>query len=474
MRYDDRIDTVLAWPLGDAAARDRAWTQLIDLIADGAEAAVLMRAITAAQGLRRQISHERRRSSAERAAKSRVSAALIGFFAEEPDIARPLLAAAVLPQAEWAALLPQLDHRARAILTARRDLPAAIAEALTPPTSQIVDLLSRIDAFQNARPDPMPPVQGFAFTVDGDGHFLDSDGRPLGPRLGADARGVDGQAIGAWRARMAMADARLEIDAGELAGVWRISASPIVDKAGVLLGYRGVARVPRADEVAAPVEPLAIDAGTDGFLRAIEQLRDPLDALVIADLPDGDAVAVAREVSEQGQALADAIGRFEEMAIRAHGAPFDMAAVLERLHGALSPLAEARGLVLDFRIPRDLPPADVEPEALERMVTRLVTSVVPLGFRRERIVARLARDRQQRRCVTLTITRPGRLVGCSAEQLRDPDSQDAAMLALGFALRLVEKLADQAGGALTIADDRLILSLPARAGQARAGAVIAQ
>ena len=88
MRYDDRIETALAWPPGDAAARDRLWIQLIDLIALGGDAAILDRAIKAARDLRGTISAERRRETAVRAVREPISAALVALFAEEADIGR--------------------------------------------------------------------------------------------------------------------------------------------------------------------------------------------------------------------------------------------------------------------------------------------------------------------------------------------------------------------------------------------------
>ena len=73
--------------------------------------------------------------------------------------------------------------------------------------------------------------------------------------------------------------------------------------------------------------------------------------------------------------------------------------------------------------------------------------------------------------LALTLTRPGRLVGRSAQGLRmladAGEGADAPLLAFGFALRLVERLAAEAGGTLSIHDDRLRLTLPRQALPAR-------
>ena len=60
------------------------------------------------------------------------------------------------------------------------------------------------------------------------------------------------------------------------------------------------------------------------------------------------------------------------------------------------------------------------------------------------------------------------LAGRDERTLLDPDYSpdgdwpDAPLLGLGFTLRLVDRLATQAGGRLTIADDRFELVLPGR------------
>jgi hypothetical protein len=100
---------------------------------------------------------------------------------------------------------------------------------------------------------------------------------------------------------------------------------------------------------------------------------------------------------------------------------------------------------------------------VERMVARLIGAVVSLGRRNEQIVARLGRDRTDGRMLALSVTRPGRLTGWPSYALLDPpplQDADAPELGLGFALRLVDRLSQEAGGRLVIHDDRIVLSLP--------------
>jgi hypothetical protein len=65
--------------------------------------------------------------------------------------------------------------------------------------------------------------------------------------------------------------------------------------------------------------------------------------------------------------------------------------------------------------------------------------------------------------LALSVTRPGRFTGWPPHALLDsPALRDAGApeLGLGFALRLVDRLAQEAGGRLVVHDDRIVLSLP--------------
>ena len=68
--------------------------------------------------------------------------------------------------------------------------------------------------------------------------------------------------------------------------------------------------------------------------------------------------------------------------------------------------------------------------------------------------------------MTFGLARPAALKGCDEQTLLDPgygpdgDWPDAPLLGLGFTLRLVARLATQAGGSLEIMPDSFELHLP--------------
>ena len=69
--------------------------------------------------------------------------------------------------------------------------------------------------------------------------------------------------------------------------------------------------------------------------------------------------------------------------------------------------------------------------------------------------------------IRFAVDRPASLIGVDTPTLLDPgyspegDAPDAAMLSLGFSLRLVINFAKAVGGRLDISDKKLTLTLPA-------------
>ncbi|MDO6414726.1 hypothetical protein Q4F19_10080 [Sphingomonas sp. BIUV-7] len=465
MRFDDRLATILAWEARDQDDRVRIWRQLADLLAVGADLDEALSADAVARfgETEQAVPLSDRRRMIEGLDLSRASAPFLDHL-ERDAAAYGVLLRTPSP----------LRRMTPAMLDEPYDLFPAEHEPAPPiAASQISDLLARIDAYQARREEEPVLETGFAFTIDASGALRAQDGT-LFAHCAEPPQGVDGQAAGAWRTGTGFSDARLLVEDGPHAGEWRISAEPIDDIIGRTAGYRGVARAPRADETAvlqAPSAPTASAAETTRLDGAIDRLRDPLEAMVeavVADaLPPGEIRAAASEVASRGAALVAAIDALELAVAAAGDGGLDIAALLVRIDGALQPLAEARGLKVSFRVADGLPPVDADPQAVERMVARLIGAVVALGRRREQIVARLGRDRADGRMLALSVTRPGRLTGWPAQALLDPPAAlgdaDAPELGLGFALRLVDRLAQEAGGRLAIHDDRIVLSLPLRA-----------
>lgn len=478
VRFDDRIATLLGWEAHAPADRARIWRQLADLLGHAWEidGHLVAEAVDRLKETELDVPLPDRRRTIGAIDLAHSPPALLAYLASDPEA--------------YGALLPVAPVPTPAIIPARAEEPPAepdfwpdvwdedILELGAPEgegdeepvgASQISDLLARIDAFHARREEPQAGA-GFAFEIDEAGALHALDGTPLFAHCAEPPQGVDGQAAGAWRMSAAFTDARLIVESGQHEGEWRISADPIRSESGRTIGYRGIARAPRADETA--VVPAAVapapSAVASRLDAAIDRLREPLEAIIDAAnpeiLPPGDVREAAGAVLSRGAALAAAIDTLELAVAAAGDGGLDAAALLVRIDAALQPLAEARGLKISFRLARGMPPVDADPHQVERMVARLIGAIVALGRRNERIVARLGRDKADGRMLALSVTRPGRLTGWPPQALLDPpaalDDADAPELGLGFALRLVDRLAQDAGGRLAIHHDRIILSLP--------------
>jgi signal transduction histidine kinase len=400
------------------------------------------------------------------------------------------------------------------------DLPPAPTSPLVDGERQIRDLLSRIQAFRERGPSrplstPAPAaepsaIENFRFETGADGIIIWVEGAPRGPLIGESIaiaassvdHGVDGHAAGAYRRRAPFRDARLSIaGGGAIGGEWRISAVPFFEPSdGRFTGYRGTARRPRADETA--VSP-AVETGLfgsgiepDSLRQLVHELRTPLNAIVgfsemIEQQYVGPAAAGYRaraaDIIAQGRRLLAAVDDLDMAARLESRTPpsrddgaVDASAVLSRLHADYLPIADARGVSLNFRIATDLPPLHADAVAVERMFARLLAATIATASPEERVKVDLTREGDRPGALLLAIARPRLLIGRDERLLLDPgynpdgdwpdgDWPDAPVLGLGFALRLVRNLAMAAGGGLTITADRFLLRLPVGQETAQAG-----
>ncbi|WP_093309366.1 sensor histidine kinase [Sphingomonas jatrophae] len=545
MRYDDMLATLLRQPLDTRAARVTAWRQAVDMLAQGRGGTLTDHAFDMLRHLRGDVPAEVRREAAGSIVGRSVPASLVRLFAEEPPaIAAPALAGARLAPEEWVALLPDLGPTARGFVRNRRDLAPSVVQALeafgahdlaldgpvslpaeapaeipvappaeppvapaadpvpdpTPGPAQISEVLGRIEAFRARRsePPPAPTVpDSFRFETDGMGEIVWTDapfrggliGETIARAAGRDGVGVDGHAAGAFRRRAPFRDARLALEEGApFGGAWRISAVPAFDEAsGRFTGYRGVARRPRADESAEPLDGGAF-AGfhPDSLRQLVHELRTPINAIIgFAELIERQLLGPAGsnyreragEIVGEGQRLLDAVEDLDAAAKMAgrrwtldEGA-VEGAALVTRLADEIGAPARARGVTLTVETAA-LPPIAADPPAVERMIARLLQSVLAVAAPGETMALTL---RAADGGAELSVTRPALLSGRDERTLLDPgyapdgDWPDAPLLGLGFALRLVRNLASGARGALDIQPDRFRLRLPVRRDSAGAG-----
>lgn len=355
---------------------------------------------------------------------------------------------------------------------------------------RIADVVARIEAFRRDReeggaaPAPAATAQSFRFETDATGAIRWVDGIAREPLIGlsldpavpAVTARLDGIAAGAFRRRARFADARLEVGgASEAAGSWRISAVPGFDHiSGRFTGYRGAARRPRADQQA---EPRGLFPGDPGALRQVlHELRTPTTAIIgFAEMIEGELMGPAPDatraragtIRDETRALLGALddlelaARLEGGALRLAPAVVPLNALFRHLQDELRSLLDLRGAALALPHVADPDAAlAADPRAATRLVTRLVAALVAAARPGETLTLTAERRGPSWQ---LGLDRPQALAGLSAEALlaAEDEADDPALLGLGFALRLVRRLATELRGALVLEGAAIALVLPA-------------
>ncbi len=373
--------------------------------------------------------------------------------------------------------------------------PAADAvPALEAAHSQISELVRRIDKFQSTReqrPTARPARTAFLFETGADGVIHWVDGITRGAAIGlsiADSAlgsepGTDAAAAGAFRQRAEIVDARMVLEGLDTeSGEWRFSALPWFDPAtGQFRGYRGSARRPSQREMPYG-HPTAQESG-DSIRQLIHELRSPLNAIsgfsqIISGQMFGPVSAAYRTMAETIVADANAVQQIIddlETAARGTTAPTkellpgdvaDIALVMTKVESDLATLlAEQR---IDVSISRVGGPfmAQADDANSRRMIGRLLTALVDISEPGAILVGQLVTEPAQDDMLQLRIVRPLAIRFATAAELLDPgfspegEAPGAAILSLGFSLRLVDSLARGVGGRLDIGHNALTLHLP--------------
>lgn len=530
------IATILRQAPADDRGSIAAWRQLSDILAQRGNQLDdddIRRSLHALAVLRPRIAESVRRDCARAIAKHGRFAPLVALYANDvPAVAAIMLRNAQLPEADWLAMLPATSAMARSVLAGRTDLPrgvyralaslgsasvalpqpAVVAEAapaaavplhaapdtaIESGTSQISELVRRIDKYQSTRSQPAtaaaaPQQQRSAFLFetgpDGVVHWVDgiTRGAVIGLSIAEAAfggePGTDGVAAGAFRQRAEILNARMMLEGTPSdAGEWRFSALPWFDPAtGQFRGYRGSARRPNRSETPYG-RPIAEDSG-DSIRQLIHELRSPLNAI------SGFAQIVAGQmfgpVSQSYRTMADTIVADAlsvqtiiddlETAARSNTAVpvdpspsevVDMGAVVSQVESDLAALlAEQR---VDLSISRVGGPfmGLANDANARRMVGRLLTALIDVSETGAILVGQLVTESPHDDMLQLRIVRPATIRFATASDLLDPgfspegEAPGAAVLSLGFSLRLVDSLARAAGGRLDIGHNALTLHL---------------
>lgn len=524
MRFDDRLETMLAMETPDQAARSAVWCQIADLLAQsGGQISneVSIEAMARLRSWRMDVPPSRRRGVSAALAQHRPDRDIVCLFGEdEAAVAAPILARAVLDDDQWISIIPGFPPTSRALLRERKDLGAPVRQLLAAygPSDfalprgtaqsdgsageqttqiQIRDLVARIEAYRNARPAPEPQernedVQRFRFESREDGQIVRVEGVQAAPLIGislADLApprmpGIDGQAAGAFRQRAPFANARMKVaGTSEASGDWIVSGKPIFNpETGRFLGYRGVGRRPGAADGESSRNLRLLDDGfaPDSVRQLVHELRTPLNA--IRGFSDMIGAQVLGPVSYEYRRRADDVSRdanrlaaiFDDLETAAkldsqsyendREKDGDAGEVLRRLAADFRSYAEARALHLRLSVPTDLPHVAIGPVDLSRLLGRYISAILGSAGRGEVLEISL---RHADGAVACDVQRPLTLVGLEPDALRqsmiaaDAENEDAPALGFGFSIRLVEALAATLGGGFSIGPDQFSLLMPA-------------
>lgn len=408
-------------------------------------------------------------------------------------------ASVALPQPETAAQQePEVVAQAE---------PAPVAETAPEPAaeshpSQISELVRRIDKYQSTRAQPSPsraPRAAFLFETGPDGVIHWVEGVTRGAVIGlsiAEAAfggepGTDGVAAGAFRQRAEIINARMLLEGTAAdAGEWRFSALPWFDPAtGQFRGYRASARRPHRNEM--PYGRPAPEDSGDSIRQLIHELRSPLNAISgfaqiisgqmfgpvssgyrsMAETIVGDAASVQSIIDDLETAARSGTARLDAPSEEV----VDIGAIVTQVESELAALlADQR---VDLSISRVGGPffghssdADVR-----RMIGRLLTALVDVSEPGAILVGQLVTESRHDDMLQLRIVRPATIRFATSAELLDPgfspegEAPGAAVLSLGFSLRLVDSLARASGGRLDIGHNALTLHLPSANSKADAG-----
>lgn len=354
---------------------------------------------------------------------------------------------------------------------------------------EIAEVVARIDAFWRHReetgpavPPPLPAAGEFRFETDEKGVIRWVEGASRAPVIGlsldlaaAEGAHVDGIAAGAFRRRAGFSTARMRIEGNsDAAGDWLISAIPVFDPAnGRFTGYRGTARRPRTDERAEPVRaPVASPA--ESLRQLVHELRTPTNAIagfaemietqMLGPVPDvyrARAKAIRTEAHELLGAIddLDLAARIDSAALALVPGRVALRPLLAGITDDLAPLLELRGSMIALPV-EDLTVAG-DRRAVERLLARLMATLVSASSPGERIGVNMALESDQR--VAVSIDRPRALADYPGDLVLgiDDEREDSSLLGTGFALRLARNLARELGGGLVIEPSSLTLRLPA-------------
>lgn len=501
MRFDDRLDTVLKIDPGHESGRITIWRQLVDMLSQSGSAmteAAVLRCLTALSLLRGDIPLTIRAGSAAAIGSRPGFAPLIALLAHDhPQVAIATVDAAILPDRDWIAILPDLGPVGRSRLRNRADLAPLVLRALahygstdfalsasenttavTPArNSDIADLVRRIDTYRH-RNEPIAAHKSIAMRCDNEGNIRALQGANraqfIGISLAEPARptetGCDAGVARAFGKRAPIRKGRIYLASDSGNGLWQIDADPIFnDNNGRFTGYAGaLSTVDGVQSVEANLESARPNAApmADSMRQLVHELRSPLNAISgFAQLIHGQFFGPVghgyRGLAEQ--IIADASH------LTAALEDIDLAAMLDagrmrampgtsNMHAVLSRLVD--GNATDMPLSEPLVVA-VEERELERIIHKLLHAIEPFMGQQAKPSVMLAGSRDgttaSLRLKTAEMLPPS-IIHEGVNGIAGAGNDQ--MLGAGFPLRIVAQMAQLYGGELKIEDNQFILNLP--------------
>jgi signal transduction histidine kinase len=490
-------------PSRDPHDRAVRWRQLVDLLArpgSDINSPYARAALHLIREEREGVDQEVRASAARSVAARPVPFELVlAFAADVLKVSAPVLATASLDAVQWAAVIEQADEETRRFILALHpeakpvapapEVPAAtMAAEAAPPAMLISDVIARIERVREARYNPQdrqPPALAeapesaslFRWEATPSGEFAWVEGAPRGALIGRpifDSAATRGQGRSdiarAFKTRTPFRNALLTLgNETLLAGEWQLSGIPAFEPtSGRFAGYRGIAR--RANAAAPEVEA----PHPDSLRELAHEIKTPLNAIMgFAQIIEGQMFGPAEDSYREraAQIVAQShllLGAIEDLDFAAKiqsgeggNRDTDLAAVLEAIDLEMHRLAQRAGVEIRTLVEPHLPPCPVDGALIERLLARLVGTVIDCAHAGESLQLTAARwnDRS-----SLAIDRPQAMQGLHDRELLDPrfaaDHGRSGIGNFGFSLRLVRGIAQLVGGDLTFGAGRLVLVLP--------------
>ena len=500
-------------PVADAHDRTVRWRQLVDLLSrphDEIDPALLDAALTMVRTGMKSVARGIRAATARSIAGRASEPRLIAIFAgDRLEVAAPLLAAAPLDEAGWAAVLSSASAEVTDFIrTIRGDgAPAPESAATAPPPAaeppadeqvpSIGDMVARIERLKSKREEQpaadeekiRPPVARpelvtgpglFRWECDASGQIGWVEGAPRGALIGRSLPGEEGaprELVRAFTDRLPFESTPISLPAPE--GEWRLSGIPAFSPVdGRFLGFRGIARRNGDHDEAMPhVAAVQVAAGDAEALReTIHEIKTPLNAIIgFAEIIDGQYLGPAHrsyrlraaEIVTQARMLLAAIEDLDFAARLQSRKPGEgeaaaLADIIPPLAEEWSSRAASRGVELRIAPLNGQARLKLDGDLATRLLRRFIGATVEAAAAGEliRIDAGEGRGR-----LSISATRPASTAHFSEAQMFDPsfstgDEGEGSRLGLGFALRLVRGLARLAGGDMRLSKSELTLILP--------------